>query len=159
MICKRGAVPIPFWKKKSPLIVGRTTIYLIFGEIGQCWEIPSLMVMSSCASLLLVSLLSVERYFAVCRPLLHMKFSRRLRTLSHLGLVWIPALILTICILPSGINWFRLRIVWPNETLYEHFPSIFEFCHTQNVTLYAVGVMMVASIFLVGLLINATRAY
>ncbi|PIK50265.1 putative cholecystokinin receptor type A-like [Apostichopus japonicus] len=125
-----------------------------FGNVAQCWIIyPSLLV-SSFTSLLLVSLLSVERYLAICRPLVHIKISGRRRTLCYVTLVWLSSFIVTASIYPSYTDFFTACIVWPNDTTYESYPSISGFCLSEDITWLSIGEIVQIFPFLVALILN-----
>ncbi|XP_071814676.1 somatostatin receptor type 2-like [Apostichopus japonicus] len=125
-----------------------------FGKIAQCWIIYPLFTVVSFTSLLLVSLLSVERYFAICRPLVHIKISGRRRTLCYVTLVWLSSFIITASIYPSYTDFITVCIVWPNDTTYENYPLIAGFCLSEDITWLSVGEIVQIFPFFIALIFN-----
>ncbi|XP_071812947.1 somatostatin receptor type 2-like [Apostichopus japonicus] len=125
-----------------------------FGKIAQCWIIYPLLLVTSFTSLLLVSLLSVERYLAICRPLVHIKISGRRRTLCYVTLVWLSTFIITASISPSYTYFITVCIVWPKDIAYEHYPPISGFCYSEdNTWLYVHQIVQIVPFF-VALIFN-----
>ncbi|XP_071814443.1 somatostatin receptor type 2-like [Apostichopus japonicus] len=125
-----------------------------FGKIAQCWIIYPLLLVTSFTSLLLVSLLSVERYLAICRPLVHIKISGRRRTLCYVTLVWLSSSIITASMSPSYNNFIITCIVWPNDIAYENYPAISGLCYSEDNTWLFVNEIVQTFPFFVALILN-----
>ncbi|KAJ8028287.1 Neuromedin-U receptor 2 [Holothuria leucospilota] len=105
---------------------------LIFGQIFQCFIILPFLNAVSFASLLLVSLVSVERYVAVCKPIQHLKITSRRRTSAYIIFIWVCCFSLAICLLPSSMNFVTFCIKWPDIPTYTHFPIKVGYCQARS---------------------------
>lgn len=122
------------------LLLGTTTKFVnvinspVVGDsfFCQCFVIIPLVNVATFASLLLVSLISVERYIAVCKPHQYLKFTCRRLTLAYVSCVWISSLALAICLLPSTMDFVSVCIIWPDTSAYSNFPAKVGFCEARS---------------------------
>ncbi|KAJ8037359.1 Neuromedin-U receptor 2 [Holothuria leucospilota] len=98
----------------------------------QCFLIIPLVNVVTFASLLLVSLISVERYIAVCKPHQYLKMTSRRRTLTYISSVWGFSFALAILLLPSSIDFVTFCVAWPDAPIYEKFPTKVGFCDSRD---------------------------
>ncbi|KAJ8037351.1 Neuromedin-U receptor 2 [Holothuria leucospilota] len=104
----------------------------VFGQICQCFIITPLVNAVSFMSLLLISLISVERYIAVCRPHQYVKLTDCRRTLVYMGSVWIFSFALAVLLIPSRLDFSVTCIQWPDTPLYANFPAKVGFCDAKS---------------------------
>lgn len=105
---------------------------LYFGHVFECIIINSFMNAVSFTSLLLISLISVERYIAVCRPHQYVKLTDCRRTLVYMGSVWIFSFALAVLLIPSRLDFSVTCIQWPDTPLYANFPAKVGFCDAKS---------------------------
>ncbi|KAJ8037033.1 Neuromedin-U receptor 2 [Holothuria leucospilota] len=125
----------------------------IVGHICHCLIIIPLLNVVSFASLLLVSLISVERYMAVCKPNQYLKMTCR-RTLSCLSFVWVFSFALAAFLMPSTMDFVTVCVQWPNSQPYEKFPTKVGFCNAKSDFWYSVNEFLQIFPFFVALLLN-----
>ena len=83
-------------------------------------------------SVIIVTLISVERYFAICKPLKHMIYWSKQRTLCALTVSWLLSTILASTTLPGNINLTIRCVIWPQNQTYQAYPSVIGQCYAIN---------------------------
>ncbi|XP_022099606.1 neuromedin-U receptor 2-like [Acanthaster planci] len=88
------------------------------------------LVMDVCyfASVSLVTLVTLERYYATCRPHAHREHSTRARPVRLVSIVWFCSFALACPLIPSVCNFTAICLSWPNETRYQDYPNIMGLC-------------------------------
>lgn len=80
------------------------------------------------AGMILITLMSLERFLAVCHPLRHRLISGRRRTIRMIVACWIMAVILTSFQLPTNLDFKQICIQWPDSEEYDSFPTVIGHC-------------------------------
>ncbi len=80
------------------------------------------------AGMILIALMSLERFLAVCHPLRHRLISGRRRTIRMIVACWILAVILTPFQLPTSLNFEQRCLHWPESAEYDNFPTVVGKC-------------------------------
>ena len=120
------------------------------------------------ASLGLVTLISVERYFAICKPVKHRNFKYALRHRNVIILIWMTTLIITLTAIPQYGRLETNCMIWPDKENFTHLPKSIDRCVPVNEVaniyahLIAKGVLIVAVLVNIGLyakIIAALRKY
>ncbi|XP_038044109.1 neuromedin-U receptor 2-like [Patiria miniata] len=75
------------------------------------------------ASTLLVTMVSVERYLALCHPIKHLKVRGRRRTYRFTAICWLVGIVLAGTILPRVVRLHVNCLLWPDNEKYDGFPS------------------------------------
>ncbi|KAJ8028680.1 Neuromedin-U receptor 2 [Holothuria leucospilota] len=102
---------------------------IIFGEILGCVIFPLLSDISYFASLCFVTLVSFERYIAVCRPQSRNYFQRRLFiSLMCIG-SWAISTILSATLIPGNARYDFYCFNLPDEASNETYPEQFAMCN------------------------------
>ncbi|XP_071792574.1 neuropeptides capa receptor-like [Asterias amurensis] len=73
------------------------------------------------ASLFLVTLVSLERFYAICKPVQHWMLSDKGRTVKLVGVCWLLALTFACCLVPANSDIHVSCFTWPNL---EHFRGL-----------------------------------
>ena len=102
------------------------------------------------ASLGFVTLISVERYLAICMPLRHKMIKGRKRTARLIATVWFIGLALAL-IYVSGYKLQKTCLLWPEDKVFHNLPVIIQLCSSNSVVRRVINV----SIFLLCFVINA----
>ncbi|XP_072016382.1 somatostatin receptor type 5-like [Amphiura filiformis] len=106
-------------------------------------------------SLGLITLITVERYFAVCHPIKHMNMkSQPGRVSKLLAAIWILALLVTFTQVPQSWKFITYCVVWPDMKKFETFPNTIRDCEPLSVVYDIYGSVLVVVTMLVTLLIN-----
>ena len=101
------------------------------------------------ASLGSITLISVERYLAICMPLRHKMMKGRKRTARLIATVWFIGLALGL-IYMSGYELQRTCLLWPDEEVFYNLPVIIQLCSSNSVFRQVINV----SFFLLCFVIN-----
>ncbi|XP_071789601.1 neuromedin-U receptor 2-like [Asterias amurensis] len=80
------------------------------------------------AGMILITLMSLERFLAVCHPLRHRLISGRRRTIKMIVACWILAVFLTSFQIPTSMIFDRLCIQWPASEEYANLPDVIGKC-------------------------------
>ncbi|KAJ8037358.1 Mu-type opioid receptor [Holothuria leucospilota] len=127
---------------------------IFFGHILQCLIIFPLVNFVTFTSLLLVSLISVDRYIAICKPLQHIKMAGRRQAHAYVRLVWVFSLLLALILLPSTMELLTICFQWPNTEKYENFPAKVELCNSRNDIWFSVDQCVQILPFFIALILN-----
>ena len=84
------------------------------------------------ASLTLITLVTVEKYYALCHPLQHMTISGKGRTTKLLVITWVVGAIFGVmtALRYAGIK--HLCAIWPGTEQYDNMPTVVEYCTSNN---------------------------
>ena len=80
------------------------------------------------ASIGLITLVTVERYFALCSPARHRKFQSQNRTLNCVISNWCIGVIFAVCITLGFSKLESTCILWPDEEQFDDLPATMETC-------------------------------
>ncbi|KAJ8037355.1 Neuromedin-U receptor 2 [Holothuria leucospilota] len=127
---------------------------LVLGQICQCFIIIPLLNTVVFTSLLLVSMVSLERYVAVCRPLQHLKIASLRRTVAYVISVWVFCIALSVFLIPSSMDFSTVCVRWPDTPLYTGFPVKVGFCQARSDLWSSVNESLQTIPFFVALMLN-----
>ncbi|XP_041483167.1 cholecystokinin receptor type A-like [Lytechinus variegatus] len=85
-------------------------------------------------SIFLVTLVTLEKYYAVCRPVQHRLISGNKRTIRTIAAAWLLAIAFAAILIPAWANWTRSCLNWPDIEKYNSLPKIFATCRPLSVT-------------------------
>ncbi|KAJ8028779.1 Substance-K receptor [Holothuria leucospilota] len=125
-----------------------------FFQQSGCIIIIFMINFSSIASLLLVTLVTVERYYAISRPVQHRLIAGRSRTVKFIAGAWATSFIISTTIVPSHSVFSTFCFLWPDKEHYDAFPTQIGICNHVAPWLsdYSNGVQTIP--FFVALLLN-----
>ena len=112
------------WQMIQSPVVGNAAP---LGSLG-CIIIPMITDCCYFASLIIVTLVSLKQYYAICRPLQHRRYSARHKSLRLVLLAWFGALAFTCILIPGGCVLHTYCVVWPRTQFYEEFPTEIGYC-------------------------------
>ncbi|XP_072023216.1 neuropeptides capa receptor-like [Amphiura filiformis] len=106
------------------------------------------------ASILFVTLVTFERYYAICYPLKHRKINTKSRTYKFVVFTWIFSLGISACVTPRYGKMIRFCVLWPDVDDYHNFPTEIGFCDAADPKTYLIGEVCQGVQFIFGLIIN-----
>ena len=80
------------------------------------------------ASVKLTTLVSIERYLAICLPIKHRLLTGKKHNVKLLALVWILSLAVSLTIIPRFIVFKHYCLIWPDSSEFTNVPSSFSTC-------------------------------
>ncbi len=104
------------------------------------------------ASLFLITLISTERYFAICQPIKHRIVASKPRTVKYLLTTWITSAVFAGLLLPLHSKLQVKCIWWPPG--YFHLPISFGYCTPITASWRQWGAFWKVAPFFVSLLMN-----
>ncbi len=107
------------------------------------------------AGIELNTVITVERYLAICSPLRHRAMVGSKRTIKLLVAVWAIAIGTSITVVPQYWNLTPFCLQWPDEYRYRGLPEIHKVCDPVNVYFMSYGEIIFQVFFVVGLLFNS----
>ena len=102
----------------SPVNPDRSTL----GHAG-CIITVVLLDISYFASVFLVTLVSLEKFYAICRPVQHRLIGGKKRTAKLVVGAWLLALAFALVLLPTWVVYSKFCIVWPQKEEYRNLPE------------------------------------
>ena len=75
-----------------------------------------------------ITLVLVERYFAVCRPMYYRRTQSRTNAFKAMRGVWVVSLLLTVMTLLKRGELVEYCLVWPDDERYSQMPTKFRSC-------------------------------
>ena len=129
----------------------------ILGYFG-CIVIPVWKYCGYYASMLFVSLVTLERYFAVCRPLDRFITNTNRRSLQVIFLAWAISFVLGCTQIPSTCNMITYCVLWSLDDLQAqpNLPQSIGYCHPVNKLewLEDMVILVEATVFFCSLICN-----
>ena len=83
-------------------------------------------------SLAFITLITIERYFAICKPILHRNFGGKSVKLKIVCVTWILSLCFTLTGVPQYSRSIMHCIVWPKAEEFQDFPATFYDCDPES---------------------------
>jgi hypothetical protein len=80
------------------------------------------------ASLGLITLISVERYLAICQPVTHRNIRGKARTVKLILAIWVFSLLLTLTLVPRYGRFVTKCMLWPDTEHFKNLPNLINFC-------------------------------
>ena len=106
-------------------------------------------------SIELNTVITVERYFAICVPLRHRLMVGRKRTVTLLLCVWVSAIVASLTIIPSQFVASYNCLTWPQQSEFNDLPMIVPVCVPMNAFWEYYGILMMFALFLLTFVITS----
>ena len=84
--------------------------------------------LSHYCSVSIITLISVERFYAICHPFKHRKMQSKGHTFKAIVIVYSISIFLTIVTLLKRMKLVEICLQWPDDTKYANLPLVFRFC-------------------------------
>lgn len=117
-------------------------------------------------SIFLVTLVTLEKYYAVCRPVQHRLISGRKRTIRTVAAAWLLATAFAASLIPGWVNWTPLCFLWPDFEKFDSVPNLVGYCLPHSDVFLSIGnglqtipffVVMILNFLMYGLIIRAVN--
>ena len=114
-----------------------------------------LCALSYCASILLITFITFDRYFAICRPLQYryMKNKKRL-SIIIICCIWIISAIFSIPIVMRLGKLINVCIIWPSKNKYDNLPDFGQYCDPFHPVFKQVFYVLMTIPFTIALITN-----
>ncbi|XP_038055731.1 galanin receptor 2a-like [Patiria miniata] len=112
----------------SPVQLDKT----LYGLAG-CILIPFIVNCTYFASIFIVTLVSIEKFYAICRPLQHRRISSFERTVKLLIGAWMLSILCSCTFIPGRANVVTICVQWPADYADIDLPSVVTLCTSINV--------------------------
>ena len=103
----------------------------------------------------IITLVSIERYFAICRPMYHRRMQSRTHAFKAMCGVWMISFALSVVCLQRRGELFEYCLLWPDDERYRQMPTTFRYCGpvggNQRITV-TMEILFSAVFFVVALL-------
>ncbi|XP_072030287.1 thyrotropin-releasing hormone receptor-like [Amphiura filiformis] len=126
---------------------------LFLGQYG-CTIVNSIIYLSYFVSFVVVTLVSLERFYAVKYPLHHRSVTRRKRTIIQVGCSWILGGILSGLYVPAYAQLKQYCIIWPDNEQFKSFPNVIGICGCSKSWMTHLGLALIFSSYMISLVCN-----
>ena len=106
-------------------------------------------------SLFLVTFVTIERYFAICRPLRNIKWRDKSRTKKVIITSWLIGSLLAVCIVPRYSGYKERCLLWPEEKTFESMPTRVGYCVAIHEKLFIFSEFFLVVPFFLALILNS----
>ena len=119
-----------------------------------CAAVHSIIYVSYFVSFVVVTLVSLERFYAVKYPLHHRSVTRRKRTFLQVGCSWIVGGILSGLYVPAFAELKQYCIIWPEGERFKSFPDVIGICGSSKEWQSHLGLAIIFSSYMISLVCN-----
>ena len=114
------------WHYRNSSLLWNEPFYTSFG----CFSFMFGYNICYCTSSLLITMVSFDRYMAICHPLMyrHMKLNKQ-KSYTITVLIWLISLLFAALTMPRFAKLVHVCITWPTDERYNHFPSEVRHCY------------------------------
>ena len=114
-----------------------------------------LCALSYCASILLITFISFDRYFAICRPIQYRYMKNKKRaSVIIICCIWIVSAIFSIPIVMRLGKLISVCIIWPSRDKYDDLPDIGQYCDPFHPVFKQVFYVLMTIPFTIALITN-----
>ncbi|XP_072033218.1 thyrotropin-releasing hormone receptor-like [Amphiura filiformis] len=108
-----------------------------------CFSVFFVFLFSYTISLFLITLVTVERFYAICRPLQMLRITGKGRSRKLVAFLWISSFFLTTLAVLQYARLQRTCVIWPSEEEYARYPQVVHSCVAVSAhpSLYVVSEM------------------
>ena len=107
------------------------------------------------ASILLITFVTVERYYAICKPLQHRAVAGKSRTNRIIVASWITGVLLAACVTPRYSGFMMTQCVeWPDSEEFKHLPTTINNCSAVHPDTLLISTMLHLVLLFLVMLIN-----
>ncbi|XP_072024181.1 neuromedin-U receptor 2-like [Amphiura filiformis] len=124
-----------------------------------CWSNVFIVFLSYFASVILVTIVSLERYYSICKPIQHRLLHGKKYTRKLIVAAWIVAAVLAILCIPRFGKLIQECLIWPNEEQYQHVSTKYYKCFMVNFGLGLFGEIIQLTPFCFALIISSIAYY
>ena len=120
-----------------------------------CAAISSAVYTPYFASICLVTLVSLERFLAICFPLKHRMMNNKSRTVKMILATWLIALAFTTLVAPTYTKHEILCLLWP-EKWQHRLPTVINYCNAVTWHFLDISAILQFATFIIALILNTT---
>ncbi|XP_033631812.1 C-C chemokine receptor type 1-like [Asterias rubens] len=136
----------------SPIVYDKGSEGLIFG----CIIIPFFRSLGYFASLFFITLVTLEMFLAICKPIKHMVLNSRGLTLKLTCGVWGSASFFACVLITSFCILEHYCVIWPAAETYQHLPTIAASCEPVSQWANEAHNIIQSAPFYIGLVVDIT---
>ena len=105
-------------------------------------------------SITLITFVTMERYFAVCRPFQHRLISGKSRTMKMIIASWVVGFLFMVLTVLRHAGFVTYCVNWPETEHYLSFPKLIQFCDTIHPDVYILSEVCQTGPFFIAMVIN-----
>ena len=100
-----------------------------FETVSSCFIIYFIGYSSYYCSMSIITLVSIERFYAICHPLKHRRMQSKGHMLKTIGVAYLVSVILAVITLLKRMSLVEFCLGWPDNGRYDDFPKVFRYCY------------------------------
>ena len=106
------------------------------------------------ASVGILTLISIERYFAICQPIRHRHFQGKKRNIKLILFVFIMSVSVTISTIPRYIYYHTYYLIWPETTEFQYLANTVGICGTWSRYYNSYEGFLLVTVFIASAIVN-----
>ncbi|XP_072021212.1 somatostatin receptor type 2-like [Amphiura filiformis] len=99
-----------------------------FKTTGSCVIIYLIGYLSYYCSISIITLVAIERFYAICQPLKHREMQHKRHTLKVITAAYMISAVLAVLTLMKRMKIHECCLKWPDTERYQHIPMVFRYC-------------------------------
>lgn len=99
-----------------------------FKTVDSCVIIYFIGYLSYYCSISIITLISMERFYAVCHPLYHRRMQSTRRMLKTMCVAYLISTILAVITVLKRMSLMEVCLAWPDNGRYDNMPQVFRYC-------------------------------
>ena len=103
-----------------------------FKTVDSCVIIDFIGYLSYYCSISIITLVSMERFYAICHPLYHRRMQSKGRMLKTMVVAYLISTIVAVITVLKRRSLIEVCLEWPDNGRYDDIPQVFRYCTTLN---------------------------
>ena len=103
-----------------------------FKTVDSCVIIYFIGYLSYYCSISIITLVSMERFYAICHPLYHRRMQSKGRMLKTMVVAYLISTIVAVITLLKRMSLIEVCLKWPDNGRYDDVPQVFRYCTALN---------------------------
>ena len=106
------------------------------------------------ASMGFITLISIERFYAICHPIRHRVIKTNKRTILLVTITWLSTIGVALLLVPGYSKFSKMCVEWPKKPMFQDFPATYTNCIPIITSFQCSPEFLLSFTFMAALIIN-----